>query len=327
MHSPWKRGVALAVVALILPLYAGMVQAQKFPERPIRVIVPLPPGSASDFLARTVGASLSELYGQQVVVDNRPGAGGLIGSSILSKATGDGYSYAMVAPPHTVGALLQKTPPYHPLRDFTMVTEVASIPNIIAVYPALPARNVRELVALLKSDPSKYNYASLGIGTLAHIAGEIFNQAAGVRTTHVPFKVVPDAFGETMSGRVHYLVFTVPTIGAVVRDGRLRPLAVTSAKRNPAFPNIPSIVEEGLPAAQSDGWFGLLGPAGVPRRIAVQLAADVKKIVAQPRIREAFERQGAEAAMDSGPDAYEKLMKSEYQRYVKLVRDVGLTPQ
>jgi|LNFM01.1.fsa_nt_gb tripartite-type tricarboxylate transporter receptor subunit TctC len=327
MHSSWKRGFAFAVLALLLPLHAGMAGAQKFPERPIRVIVPLPPGSASDFLARTVGASLAELYGQQVVVDNRPGAGGLIGSSILSKATGDGYSYAMVAPPHIVGALLQKSPPYHPLRDFTMVTEVASIPNIIAVYPALPARNIRELVALLKSDPSKYNYASLGIGTLAHIAGEIFNQAAGVRTTHVPFKVVPDAFGETISGRVHYLVFTVPTIGAAVRDGRLRPLAVTSAKRNPAFPNIPSIVEEGLPAAQSDGWFGLLGPAGVPRRIAAQLAADVRKTVSQPRIREAFERQGAEAALNSGPEAYEKLMKAEYGRYVKLIADVGLKPQ
>lgn len=319
----WSQCLA----AVMLLMVAGVAGAQKFPERPIRVIVPLPPGSASDFLARTLSVPLTELYGQQIVVDNRPGAGGLIGSSLLSKATGDGYTYAMVAPPHTVGALLQKTPPYHPIRDFTMVTEVASIPNILAVYPNLPAKNIRELVALLQKDPSKYNYGSLGIGTLAHIAGEIFNQAAGVRTVHVPFKVVPDAFGETIAGRVHYLVFTVPTISAMVRDGRLRPLAVTSAKRNPAFPNIPSIVEEGLPAAQSDGWFGLLGPAGVPRRIAVQLAADVKKAVTQPRIRESFEKMGADAAVNSGPEAYEKLMKSEYERYVKLIRDVGLKPQ
>ena len=319
--------IVLQWLIVLLAAFAASAFAQKFPERPIRVIVPLPPGSASDFLARTLSVPLTELYGQQVVVDNRPGAGGLIGSSLLSKATGDGYTYAMVAPPHTVGALLQKKPPYHPLRDFTVVTEVASIPNIIAVYPNLPARNIRELVSLLKADPSKYNYGSLGVGTLAHIAGEIFNQAAGVRTVHVPFKVVPDAFGETMAGRVHYLVFTVPTISAVVRDGRLRPLAVTSAKRNPAFPNIPSIVEEGLPAAQSDGWFGLLGPAGVPRRITSQLAGDVKKIISQPRIRESFEKMGADAAVDSGPDVYEKLMKSEYDRYVKLIKDVGLTPQ
>lgn len=315
------------LVLLGLSLVTGLAFAQKFPERPIRIIVPLPPGSASDFLSRTLSIPLTEQYGQQVVVDNRPGAGGLIGSSLLSKATADGYTYAMVAPPHTVGALLQKNPPYHPIRDFTMVTEVASIPNILAVYPNLPAKNVRELVALLKTDPSKYNYGSLGIGTLAHIAGEIFNQAAGVRTVHVPFKVVPDAFSETIAGRVHYLVFTVPTIGTMARDGRLRPLAVTSAKRNPAFPNLPSIVEEGLPAAQSDGWFGLLGPAGVPKPVVTQLAGDVKKIVNQPRIREAFEKQGAEAATDSGPAAYEKLMKSEYDRYVKLVKDIGLTPQ
>jgi tripartite-type tricarboxylate transporter receptor subunit TctC len=319
--------IVLQWFIVLLAASAASAFAQKFPERPIRVIVPLPPGSASDFLARTLSVPLTELYGQQVVVDNRPGAGGLIGSTLLSKATGDGYTYAMVAPPHTVGALLQKTPPYHPIRDFTVVTEVASIPNILAVYPNLPAKNIRELVALLKTDPSKYNYGSLGIGTLAHIAGEIFNQAAGVRTVHVPFKVVPDAFGETIAGRVHYLVFTVPTISAVVRDGRLRPLAVTSAKRNPAFPNIPSIVEDGLPAAQSDGWFGLLGPAGVPRRITLQLAADVKNIISQPRIRESFGKMGADAAVDSGPDVYEKLMKSEYDRYVKLVKDIGLKPQ
>jgi tripartite-type tricarboxylate transporter receptor subunit TctC len=315
------------MAAIVLLLAAGLAAAQKFPERPIRFIVPLPPGSASDFLARTLGVHLAEMHGQQVVVDNRPGAGGLIGSGLLAKATADGYTYAMVAPPHTVGALLQKNPPYHPLRDFTAVTEVASIPNIIAVAPGLPARSLRELVALLKADPSKYNYASLGVGTLAHIAGEIFNQAAGVRTTHVPFKVVPDAFGETMAGRVHYLVFTVPTIAAVVRDGRLRPLAVTSAKRNPAFPNLPSVVEEGLPAAQSDGWFGLLGPAGMPKPIAARLAGDVKTIISQQRVRESFEKQGAEAALNSGPEAYAKLMKSEYDRYVKLVRDVGLKPQ
>jgi len=314
-------------VAVLLLVMAGVAGAQKFPERPIRVIVPLPPGSSSDFLSRTLSVPLSELYGQQVVVDNRPGAGGLIGSTLLSKATGDGYTYAMVAPPHTVGPLLQKTPPYHPIRDFTMITEVASIPNIIAVYPNLPAKNIREMVALLQKDPSKYNYGSLGIGTLAHIAGEIFNQAAGVRTVHVPFKVVPDAFGETIAGRVHYLVFTIPTISPMVRDGRLRPLAVTSAKRNPAFPNIPSIVEEGLPAAQSDGWFGLIGPAGVPKRIATQLAADIRNAVSQPRIRESLEKMGADPALNSGPETYDKLMKSEYDRYVKLIKDVGLTPQ
>ena len=321
-----KRIISWCIATALLPV-ALMASAAGFPERPLRMVVPLPPGSASDFLARTVGASLSEAYGQQVVVDNRPGAGGLIGSTLLAKANADGYTYAMVAPPHTVGALLQKKPPYHPLKDFTAVMEVASIPNILAVTPSLPVKNVRELVALLKSDPARYNYASLGVGTLAHIAAEIFNQAAGVRTTHVPFKVVPDAFSETASGRVHYLLFTVPTASPVVRDGRLRPLAVTSEKRNPAFPEIPSIVEQGLPAAQSDGWFGILAPAGVPRPVVSRLAADVKGIISQPRVREAFAKQGAEAAVNSDPMAFDRLMKAEYQRYVKLIKDVGLTPR
>jgi tripartite-type tricarboxylate transporter receptor subunit TctC len=322
-----QRVVVLVLSLFVWPMFAGPAAAQKFPERPIRMIVPLPPGTASDFLARTLGAPLAEVYGQQMVVDNRPGAGGMIGSTILSTASADGYTYAMVAPPHTVAPLLQKKPPYHPLRDFTAVIEVASIPNIIAVTPGLPARNIKELVALLRKDPSKYNYASVGVGTLAHIGAEIFNQAAGVRTVHVPFKLVPDAFGETASGRVHYLVFTVPTIAPMVRDGRLRPLAVTSARRNPAFPNIPSIIEEGLPAAQSDGWFGIVGPAGIPKKIVAQLAADVNKIIAQKRIVDAFARQGAEAAVGSGPEAFDKLMKAVYARYVKLVKDVGMKAQ
>ncbi len=323
MNSRLLRCLFVIAVASI----PGMACAQQFPERPIRIVVPLPPGTASDFLARTVGAPLSEQYGQQIVVDNRPGAGGLIGSTIVAHANADGYTYAMVAPPHTVAPLLQKKPPYHPLRDFTAVTEVASIPNIVAVTPGLPARNVLELVALLKKDPSKYNYASVGVGTLAHIGAEIFNQAAGVKTVHVPFKLVPDAFGETASGRVHYLVFTVPTLSPVIRDGRLRPLAVTSAKRNPAFPNLPSIVEAGLPAAQSDGWFGIVGPARISPKIAGKLAADVKKIISQPRIKDVFNRQGAEPATESGPAVFDKLMKEELVRYTKLIRDVGIQPR
>lgn len=314
-------------VVLAALFVSGAAQAQAFPERPVRMVVPLPPGTASDFLARTVGAVLAEQYGQQIVVDNRPGAGGLIGSGIAAKASPDGYTYAMIAPPHIVAALLQKEPPYHPLRDFTMVTEVASIPNILAVTPGLPAKNVKEFVALLQKDPAKYNFATVGVGTLAHIAAEIFNQAAGVKTIHVPFKLVPDLFSETASGRVHYTLLTVPTAAPVVRDGRLRALAVTSAKRNPAFPNLPSIVEEGLPAAQSDGWFGIVGPAKMPKKIAAQLATDVHKVIVQQRIKDNFARQGAEAAVDSGPEAFDRLMTDEYKRYVKLVKDVGMKTQ
>lgn len=321
------RGMTRLFCGLAVCLCSGAVMAQAFPERPFRMIVPLPPGTASDYLARTVGAVLTEKYGQQMVVDNRPGAGGLIGSGIVSKASPDGYTYAMIAPPHIVAALLQKEPPYHPVRDFTMVTEVASIPNILAVTPGLPAKNVREFVTLLQKDPGKYNFATVGVGTLAHIAAEIFNQAAGVKATHVPFKLVPDLFSETASGRVHYTLLTVPTAAPVVRDGRLRALAVTSARRNPAFPNIPSIVEEGLPAAQSDGWFGIVGPAKVPKKIVVQLAADVQQVIRQQRIQEAFARQGAEAATGSGPEAYERLMDTEYRRYVRLVKDVGMKAQ
>lgn len=316
-------GNIAAAVALTLVTGAGYA-AEAFPVRPIRMIVPLPPGTASDFLARTVGAPLSEHFKQQIVVDNRPGAGGLIGSGIASRATPDGYTHALVAAPHIVAPLLQKEPPYHPLKNFVAMVEVAQIPNLIVASPKLPVKNLGELVTLLKTDPSKYNYASLGVGTLAHISAVIFNKAISVNTVHVPFKLVPDAFGETASGRVHYMVFTLPSLMPVVRDGRLRPLAVTSGKRNPALPDVPSVVEAGVPGARSDGWFGIVSPAGTPKNLVAQFAANVRKVVREPRIKEVFAKQGATAAEDSSPEAFDKLLRSEYDRYVALVKEINV---
>ena len=301
--------------------------AEKFPVRPIRMIVPLPPGTASDFLARVLGERLGDAYKQQVVVDNRPGAGGLIGSSLLTKATADGYIYGMIAPPHVVAPMLSKDPPYHPLKDITAVIEVAVIANVLMVSPRLPVKNVRELVALAKSKPGQLNYASVGVGTIAHIGAAIFNHAAGIDAVHVPFKVLGDVFAETLAGNVHYFIFTVPSTLPMIKDGRLRALAVTTATRSVALPDIPTMAEAGFPDAQSDGWFGIVAPAGAPRQVVAQVSWDVARILRDPKIQQRFALQGAVPSPDSTPERFTKRMQDEYVGFQKLIKAVGIKPQ
>lgn len=301
--------------------------AEQYPVRPIRMIVPLPPGTASDFLARVIGEQLGDIYKQQIVVDNRPGAGGLIGSSLLTKATADGYTFAMIAPPHVVAPMLRKDPPYQPLKDVSAVIEVAVIANVLMVSPRVPAKNVRELVALAKSKPGQMNYASVGVGTIAHIGAAIFNHATGIDAVHVPFKVLGDVFAETLAGSVQYFIFTVPSTLPMIKDGRLRALAVTTAKRSIALPDIPTMAEAGYPGAQSDGWFGIVAPAGAPRKIVAQVSGDVARILRDPKLKERFALQGAEPSVDSTPEKFTRRMQVEYVGFQKLIKAVGLKPQ
>jgi tripartite-type tricarboxylate transporter receptor subunit TctC len=311
----------------LLAVAGAAIGAEEFPARPIRMIVPLPPGTASDFLARVVGEQLGDKYKQQMVVDNRPGAGGLIGSSLLTKATADGYTFAMIAPPHVVAPMLRADPPYHPLKDVSAVTEVAVIANVLMVSPRVPAKSVKELVALAKAKPGQMNFASVGVGTIAHIGAAIFNHAAGINAVHVPFKVLGDVFAETLAGNVHYFIFTVPSTLPMIKDGRLRPLAVTTAKRSIALPDVPTMAEAGFPGARSDGWFGIVAPAGAPRRIVAQVSRDVAQLLRDPKLLQRFALQGAEAAVDSTPEKFTKRMQDEYVGFQKLIKAVGLKPQ
>lgn len=321
------KGFQFFVAICAAGLLSSAVFAQNYPVRPIRLIVPLPPGTATDFLARTLSGPLGEIYKQQIVVDNRPGAGGLIGSGLAAKATPDGYTLVMIAPPHTMAPLLNANPPYHPVKDFTPVAGVALVPNLLVVAPGLQVKNVQELAALLRANPGKYNFASVGVGSLAHIGGEIFSRAAGAKTVHVPFKFLGDAFTETLANRVHFFLFTVPSASPIVREGRLRALAVSGSKRSSAWPDLPTMAEAGLPEATSDGWFGLVGPAGLPREIVTKVYGDVDKLLRDPKLREAFARGGAEIPNDTTPATFAKLMQTEYDRYVKLVKEAGLKAQ
>jgi tripartite-type tricarboxylate transporter receptor subunit TctC len=316
---------ALAVIAG-LAVTAAVSAAEKYPDRPIRMVVPFPPGAASDFLARTVGQKLGELYGQQVVVDNRPGAGGIIGSTIIAKAAPDGYTLGVIGQPHIVNALLQKDSAYRPIEDVATITLLAVLPNVVVVSPSLQVKTLADLVALAKAKPGQLNFGSAGVGSSSHLAGELFKSATGVNVVHVPFKQLSDVFTEMLAGRVHYYVFPLPAVMPMLRDGKLRPIAVATAKRAVSLPDVPTSAESGVPAYISESWFGAVAPAKTPRTIVNKLNADMVNILKGQDTRERFQRQGAEPVYGT-PEEFQALMKSEYARFQKLVRDAGIKAQ
>ncbi len=317
--------VRLVVGALVV--CAAAATAAAYPERPLRMIVPASPGSGMDFFGRTVAQSLSEAYKQQVIADNRAGAGGLIGAATVAAATPDGYTLGMASTSTIIAPLLQLKPPYRPIEDFTPVALLASITSVLVVAPGVQAKTVQEFVAMAKARPGQLNYASIGSGTAAHLTAEIFNRAAGIDAVHVPFKIVADIYTEMLANRVHYLVFVSPASIPMLRDGKMRALAVTSAKRNAALPDTPTVVEAGLPGAEVDTMFGVLAPAGLPKAVVARLHADIVKILRLPETRERFARQGGEPAVDTTPEMFGRQLRAEYERYRKLLPAIGLKPQ
>ena len=300
--------------------------AERYPHKPIRLVVPFPPGSASDFLARTIGQKLGARYGEQVVIDNRPGAGGIVGSTLISKAAPDGYTLGVVGQPHLLNALLQKDPPYRALDDIVAVTEVAALPNVLVISPNLQVKSVAELIALARSKPGQLNYGSAGIGSSSHIAGESFKAAAGIDVVHVPFKLLSDIFAEMLSGRVQLYVFPLPAAMPMLKDGKLRPLAVGALRRTPSLPDVPTMADSGLPGFQTESWFGVVAPAATPRNIVMQLNRDIVNILKMPDTQERFLRQGAEPAYGT-PEDFQKLLQTEYVKFQKLVKDAGISNQ
>ena len=318
------RTLYCAIAAVICVAGAG---AQSYPTKPIRMIVSLPPATATDVVARTVGAALGDAYKQQVVTDNRPGAGGLIGSTLLTKAVPDGYTLAMISPPHVASPLLQSRPPYHPIDDVAPVIVVASMPNVIVVAPNVPAKNLRELVSVVKSRPGEFNFGSLGVGTGGYLGAEILNFVARLKAVHVAFKELGSLNAEMSAGRVHYfLPTTVSSLALLTPGSKLRGIAVTTKKRSALLPELPTISEAGFPEAESSLWFGIIAPAGTPRPIVSKLNADVLKALGQPKIRETLERLDAQIADDTTPEAFASLLRAEYSRYQTLYKELGLKP-
>lgn len=320
--------IVLAAVCLEYALGASVTHAaanEAYPVKPVRLVVPFPPGAASDFLARTVGQKLSDGYGQQLVIDNRPGAGGLIGSQIVLKAVADGYTLAIVGQPHLSNVLIREQKAYDPLKDYASVSMVASIPNVIVLGSGVQAKTVSDLIAFAKAKPGQLNYGSAGVGSSSHLAGALFVSTAGIEVVHVPFKTLPDIFAEMIAGRVHFYVFPLPAVMPQLKEGRLRALAVATPRRAVALPEVPTTAESGFSQYQSDSWFGIVAPAGVPKRIIDKLNADIARVLKEADTRERFQKQGAEPVFGP-PEHFQKLQREEYARLAKLIKTIGMKP-
>jgi len=319
------RNVMLNVWAT-LALLTGIAAAQDYPVRPVRMVVPFPAGAASDFLARVLGQKLTEAWGQQIVVDNRPGAGGLIGGTAVARASPDGYTIALVGQPHLTAFLLSNEPPWDPLKDFAHIGLVASMPNVLTVGPGLQVNTLSELITQVKAKPGYFNVGSAGVGSSSHLAAEMFNAAAGLKAVHVPFKLISDIYAEMYSGRLHYYLFPLPAVMPALRDGKIRAIATGGRARAVSIPQVPTMSEAGLPGFVSETYFGLLGPAALPKKLVTQINAETVKQLKTDDVKTRFQNGGADAA-SSTPEGFYKIQQAELERVRKVIKDIGIKPQ
>ncbi len=314
---------ALRLAATLAVLAPHPAAADAYPAKPIRLVVAFPPGGGTDIIARSIAHKLAERFAQQVVVDNRPGAGGNIGTDIVAKSAPDGYTILMgSAGPLAINASLFAKMPFDPIKNLAPVTLAASTPNVLVVHPSLPARTVKELIALARAKPGEINFASSGHGTPAHLAGELFNSMAGVKLVHIPYKGAAPALADLLGGQVQIMFSTMPPALPHVKDGKLRALAVTSRKRSPATPELPTMDEAALPGFEAITWHGVVVPAGTPAAIIARLNREIVAILHLPEVVERLSGQGAEA-LGSTPEEFAAYIKSESAKWAKVVRESG----
>ncbi|MEQ1516652.1 MAG: tripartite tricarboxylate transporter substrate binding protein [Usitatibacteraceae bacterium] len=306
----------LAVVAL---LAAQLAHAQDWPNKPVRLIVPFPPGGGTDAFARPLAAVLSKQLGQQFVVDSRGGAGGNSGADLAAKATPDGYTFLLGAVHHTVAVSAYKSLPYDLEKDLIPVTGVGYVPDVLVASEKLQAKSIRELIAYSKANPGKINYGSSGNGTTRHLAGEIFNSLTGTSMVHVPYKGSGPAMVALLGSEIDLIFEGLGSASPHIRAGKIRALAVTSPKRSPAFPDIPTMAEAGVPGFESLSWYGLWAPAGTPKEIILKMQIETAKALATPELKNIWALQGAEPGGESS-EQFAKLVRSEIEKWGKVVR-------
>ena len=320
-------GLAL-LAATPAPVYSqqGSAQAsQSYPNRPIRLIIPYSPGGASDNIARLVMPRLGEALGQTIVIDNRPGGAGSIGRDMAAKAAPDGYTILSTDAPHAINVHLRKVP-YDSLRDFTTITTTATSPMIMVVYPNFPAKTVKELVAIARAQPGKLNFGSGGTGAITHMTGELFKIAANVDIVHVPYKSIAPAIIDLIGGQIPIAFPGTATVGGHIHAGRVRLLAVAAKQRSPAFPDAPTFEEAGVPGMVSANWYGIMGPAKLPRPVVNRLNAELHKVVHMRDVQERFAASGIETLLNT-PEAFRALLESETVRWGKVVKAAGIKPE
>jgi tripartite-type tricarboxylate transporter receptor subunit TctC len=319
MLSLVKTVLATAVLATV----SAGASAADYPTKPIRLVVPFAAAGTTDFLARAIAQKLGQNMGTSVVVDNRPGAGGNIGSDIVAKADPDGYTLLLgTVGTHAINASLYKKMPYDTVKDFAPVTLVASVPNIVVVNPSVPVKSIKELLALAKSKPGQLTFASSGNGSSIHLSGELFKSMAGVDMLHVPYKGSGPAVSDLVGGQVNLMFDNMPSSLPHVKSGRLRAIAVTGSKRSPAVPDLPTIAESGVPGYDSVAWFGVLAPAGTPPAIVHKLNAEIIKVLKSPDVAQRLSSQGAEPVYNT-PEEFSAYIKTEMGKWAKVVKASG----
>jgi len=317
------------MLAMLFAFALAGVQAhaqQAYPVRPVRLVVPAAPGGGTDITARIIAPKLSELLGQQVVVENRAGAGTMIGSEAVARAAPDGYTLLMGISTLAINPAMYKKVPYDALKDFAPISQVVSLPNVLVTHPSLPAKTVKELVAFARARPGQLNYASAGVGTNPHLSMELFLAMTGLKMIHVPYKGAGPGLVDTVAGHVSVMTPSIISGLPHVRGGRLRALGVTSAKRAGGVPDIPTIAEAGVPGYDAVQWFGVLAPTATPRAIVVRLHGEIVRVLQAADVRGRLSADGADP-VGSSPEEFAAFLRAETAKWAKVVKDAGIQPE
>lgn len=320
-----KTSVRCVLLIVCAAVFAGSAQAQTYPVKPVRFIVPAPPGSTPDFLARIIGQKLTEKWGQSVLVETVLGASGNIATDRVAKSAPDGYTLLFnTIGPIAINQNLFGKLPYDPVKDLTPITMVAITPNIVCVHPSLPAKNLKQLITLIKLNPGKLHYGSAGSGTTPHLSGELLNTMASVKAVHIPYRSSAQMVIDVIGGQVEFTIHNAPSVLPFIQSGKLRALAITSEKRQPYASELPTMAEAGLPGFVVHAWFGVIAPAGTPPAIMARIHDDVVSVIGMNDVRERFMTQAAEP-VGSKPEEYAAYIASEIVKWSKIVKESGAT--
>jgi len=326
MNMPTLTAVAsvfLALAAAVIPVAA---QAAPWPDKPVTMIVPYPPGGTSDYVGRVVADKLGAVLGQPVIVDNRPGAGAIVGTSIAARAAADGYTILLTAPEFTLNPAVREKVPYDAGKDFSPVALIASYPHVLVINPQVPAQNVQQLIALAKAKPGELNFASGGSGGSNHASGEFFKHTAGVQITHIPYKGNGPALTDLLTNRVQMLFTGYAPVEMQVKSGQLRAIGVTGPRRLAALPDVPTMAESGLNGYDFSTWYGVLAPAKTPRPVIDKLNESLRQVMAAPEVKDKLASLGADLTVSS-PQAYGAMLQAEVARWATLVKATGMSAE
>ena len=321
-----RRGLSL-IGALAIAFVSHVLNAQEYPVKPVRIIVPVGTGGATDILTRALAQRLAMVWNQQVIVDNRPGGGSNIGFETAARAPADGYTLLMAQPALTVNVSLYRKLAYDPLRDFSAITLAATSANVLVVHPTVPARSLKELIALAKARPGQLSYGSAGNGTTPHLSGELFKSMSGIDMQHIPYKGGGQAVADVLGGHVDIAFSSLASLAPQIKGQRLRALAVTSAKRSALMPDLPTFSEAGLPGYSVTGWFGVLAPNGTPREVISRLHADITKTLNEPELMRVLMAAGIEPATSQSPQELTAFLQAEINKWAKVVKASGASVQ